>query len=149
MGTTANRAIPYVEPADTVQTYPAADKAKADRLDALLFDTGWVPITISPGFAAKSDALPQVRRIGSVIYTRGAWTNTGLAVNGSHGVGTLPAGFAPETPFYVPAGTGAGAQTGVFVIGSGSAPYLGIQLRPGAALSTNYYMTTDYFPPPS
>lgn len=35
MGTTPVYAIPYVEPTDLLANFPAADKAKADRLEAL------------------------------------------------------------------------------------------------------------------
>jgi hypothetical protein len=40
MGTTPILAIPYVDPAAKPAAYPAADKAKADRLEAVLTGTG-------------------------------------------------------------------------------------------------------------
>jgi hypothetical protein len=138
MGTTVNRAIPYAEPADQLAAYPATDKAAAERLDALLFDTGWVAVTVNAGFAAQSGFAPQVRRIGSVVYARGGISPTGISVSVSiAGVMTLPAGYWPTMTVHVRAGTSSGATAATFIINQANGT---IDIRTNATLATYYLL---------
>lgn len=139
MGTTANRAIPYVEPADQLNVYPAADKAKADRIDALFgVDTGWLAVTIQPGFAADPSAAPMMRRIGNIVYLKGGWAATGLSVSQTATVGVFPASIPkPVTSYHLPAGVTPTTAPGYFLIGSGAGT--SIQIRTTGTLATAYY----------
>jgi hypothetical protein len=140
MGTTANRAIPYIEPSDALQTYPTQDKAQADRLDELLFDTGWVACTVQPGYVAQA-IPPMVRRIGSVVYPRGGITSTGISPGGAHAnVLTVPAGFRPilGTNAWLRAGTNIGACDCVWLIKDNGA----VDCRPNPTAATYYLFTS-------
>jgi hypothetical protein len=105
-------------------------------------DTGWVNITVVAGFAAAVGAIPQVRRIGKTVYSRGGFGPTGINANGSHGVGIIPAGFLPPFGFYAPVGTSSGNVGGMAVIGAGAGD--SIQIRAGATLSTNYFLSSTW-----
>lgn len=105
-------------------------------------DSGWVSVTIQPTFALHTDPA-KLRKVGNVVYARGAFANTGMSVNGTHTIATLPAGFFPTAGFYHPAGCSAGAITAQFVIGAGTS-FDSIQIRPGATLSSSYYMNTTW-----
>lgn len=142
MGTTPNRAIPYVEPADAMNAYPAADKAQAERLDALLFDSGWVAVTVSAGFAAAAGAPPMVRRIGSVVYARGGWSSTGITTAAIYAVGSCPSGYRPSLDVIARAGTDKGtAAASLFV-----APGGGISLRTNGTASALFYFGGQAWP---
>lgn len=151
MGSTANRQIPYVEPTDALANFPTADKAQADRLDALFgIDTGWLAVTISAGFAPVAGTEPMMRRMGNVVYMKGAWLSTGITVNGTVGVGTLPTAIpVPVTGYLLAAGlptvSGSGGVTylGQFLIGAGGAR-TSIQIRNGPAISTQYWWSGCY-----
>lgn len=87
-----------------------------DKFDDLktrfITDSGWVNITILGGFTAQAGAeIPQVRKIGSVVYLRGGWTNAGMAVNGTYSVGTIPSGYRPPVNTVGTAGSSTGAAT--------------------------------------
>lgn len=141
MGSTPNRAIPYTDPADNLNTYPATDKASAERLDALLYDTGWVAVTVNAGYAAAAGNLPFVRRIGSVVYAKGGVDGTGLAVSTTKGgVMTIPAGFRPPATNFQRAGTNTGnAAATLFVQPTGM-----VDVRTNATLGTLYTFTAPW-----
>lgn len=139
MGTTPNRAIPYVEPGDTVQIYPAAMKSQSDRIDTVLgADSGWVAVGISAGFAAHTEA-PMVRKIGNIVYIRGAWAATGIGTAASYSVGTIPAGFRPIVGVLGRVGTDAGPSNAGFIINTAGA----VQIRTGSGhvASASYYIS--------
>lgn len=72
-----------------------------------VYDTGWVAINISSGFAQQSTRAPEVRRIGRTVHARWGWADTGItAVNTTYNVGTLP-----SSSFY-PSGTVYGLSVG-------------------------------------
>jgi len=105
-------------------------------------DTGWVNVPVSAGFGPDSVNLPRVRKIGNVVYARGAWNNTGLNASNTYSVGTIPAGFEPVGAFFLAAGTNAGNITASFLVGSGTGN--GIQLRVGPVVGTAYYVNTSW-----
>lgn len=109
--------------------------------EVLPADTGWVAISIVAGFAAHTDP-PVVRRIGKIVQVKGAFTTTGMGVNGSYSAGIIPAGFEPPLAFYQAAGCSSGSITAQFVIGASAGNT--IQVRTGAALSTAYYLSGSW-----
>jgi len=118
--------------AASVQTALTTLKARVTAIEA---DTGWVDITISPGFAANSvDERPQVRRKNGIVYSKGLFASTGMSANGGHTVGTIPAGFLPPVNVIVRAGTSAG-NVSATVFFSAAGPVI---IRPGASLSSYY-----------
>jgi hypothetical protein len=135
MGTTPNRLLPYAEPSDAVAEYPATDKAAMEKLDTLLFDTGWVNVTINPGFAVWSTNTPRVRRIGNVVYGQGGWGPTGLTASGTFTVGVLPAGFTPLISAFMRAGTSAGAVAATMIMNAGTGT---IDMRLNASVGSWY-----------
>jgi hypothetical protein len=138
MGTTPNRLIPYAEPSDPVATDPATDKAASEILDGLLFDTGWVPMTVKAGFAPQSGWTPEVRRIGNVVYARGGLMNTGMATSQAYsGVLTVPAGYRPIGVTWAgAAGTSTGSLIGNWIVNGAG----GVDLRTGPTLSAYYLL---------
>lgn len=59
-----------------------------------VYDTGWLPLTVSSGFTGTG---LEYRRIGLVVHLRGAITrNAGAFPVGTTAVGTLPAGARPS-----------------------------------------------------
>jgi hypothetical protein len=63
MGTTANRQIPYVEPADALNAYPAAMKAQSERLDALL------PLAVGAWSQGTAQSIPNNTPTRTVLDT--------------------------------------------------------------------------------
>lgn len=105
-------------------------------------DTGWVNVTVAGGFAAQAGDAPQVRRIGNIVYARGGWSNTGMAINTTHNVGTIPAGSRPLGNVVGRAGTSTGAtQATMFVTPAGA-----VQIRTGGALSAYYLFGGESWP---
>lgn len=102
-------------------------------------DTGWVALTVLPGFAAVAGQIPSVRRIRNRMFVRGAMSSTGITANGSFPVATIPLAFRPVYGFYLPAGTNSGNAGGQWVWGA-AADFSSLQLRAGATLSSNYYL---------
>lgn len=61
---------------------------------ATVYDTGWINLAMATGWKASSGQIPQVRRIGPMVFIRGrVETESGNNVQGSH------------TPCYIPAST--------------------------------------------
>lgn len=56
-----------------------------------IVDTGWVDVTIKSGYTGNV----QVRRIGKLVYFKGAFNKSSAMAAGLHAVGTVPAGFRP------------------------------------------------------
>lgn len=140
MGSTLNRAIPYIDPGDSLNAYPAADQASAERVDTLLFDTGWQPITVQPGFAAvAAPDNPVVRRIGSVLYLRGAFATTGITINNSFTVGTLPVGYRPVVGILYRSGCTNSVQA-VAAAAIMLQPAGGLLIRTNGTIASNYHI---------
>lgn len=140
MGITAN-GLPYPNPSDPVSGGADAIRALAEALDVVGGDTGWVNISVAPGFAAQGSPGPQVRRLGIVVYSRGGWQGTGLSANGTSTVGTLPVGFRPVVAAHIiRAGTTVGgASAGMFVNTNGS-----IEIRVGPTVTGYYFLSTSW-----
>lgn len=101
-------------------------------------DSGWIPITILPGFAANSaNEAPSVRLKGGIVYVRGGYSNTGvIAINTNYTVGNIPAGYRPLINVVSRAGTNSGlASAGLWFAASGD-----VLIRTGPNLSS-YYMS--------
>lgn len=100
-------------------------------------DTGWVNVTIASGFAGLGGVeAPAVRRIGKQVFMRGGWSNTGIVLNSSNTVGTLPSSqFWPVVNSISRTGTsvGAAAASGFVVASNGS-----VQIRTNGTGSTYY-----------
>lgn len=120
----------------------AGETIDADEINALHADTGWTDITISAGFAAQGTDTPQVRKIGGIVYARGGWANTGMAINNTYSVGTLPAGFLPARNIVGRWGTATGATSGTLFITTAGV----VQVRTGGALSTYYLFGGQSWP---
>lgn len=71
---------------------------RLDALEAAVDDTGWRDLNLENGVQAYATGnKPQYRRIGKVVFLRGAVTN----VNARNTViATLPEGFRPSTMSY-------------------------------------------------
>ena len=141
MATTANYAFPSPEGNQAPQG-PYSIKALADAVDAALAtaskDYGWVNITVNSGFAAQGAQIPQLRRVGKLVYVHWGWSNTGLAVNGTYTVGSVPVGYRPMTDTEpIACVSSAGAATGHFFVTPGG----DVQLRTGATLGAYYLMS--------
>lgn len=110
--------------------------------DALLVGTGWVSVATETGFSPHSGFEPQVRRIGSVVYFRGGWSNTGLNASTSNiTVGTIPVGFRPPVNQYHMA---VGSNASVFGrMGFTSAG--AVQISTGTNLAP-YYLANESWP---
>ena len=103
--TTPNLSIPYPLAADSVASYPALAKQQAEKIEALVYDSGWVNVPLASGITAQSGIPFQVRRIGSVVYPRWGVNSAGIALSRQTLIGTVPAGFRPLTSIYIPAAT--------------------------------------------
>ena len=106
-------------------------------------DSGWVDVTVLPGFTAMAGVeKPQCRKIGSVVYLRGGWLNTGMSASGTFSVGTLPDGFRPLTPTVGVAGSSTGAASGaaLHIIQTGN-----IELRLTSSVGSYYKMDRQTF----
>lgn len=59
-------------------------------------DSGWQNLTLSGGASAYADSqIPQYRKIGKIVFLRGAVKN----ISGACTIGILPIGCRPETTF--------------------------------------------------
>lgn len=119
---------------------PYSIKALADAVDAALAtaakDYGWVNITVNSGFAAQGTQPPQLRRVGPFVHAHWGWSNTGLAINNTYTVGTIPVGYRPIVDTEpIAAVSSSGAAVGHFFVTTGG----DVQLRTGATLGA-YYM---------
>lgn len=85
-------------------------------------DTGWVDIPIASGFTMQGTEKPQVRMINGVVYSRGGWSSTGIAINTNvDPVGTMPVGFRPTQNVIWRAGTLSGAAVSeIFIASTGN-----------------------------
>ena len=88
------------------------------RLDSLEEDTGWVDVTLEPGFAHQGTGRFQVRRIGNLVYPRWGVSNSGItAINTTYTVGTLPDPiFYPAQTVYASGGSSSARATPSVVI---------------------------------
>jgi hypothetical protein len=79
MGSQTVHGIPYPVGSDRVMDGDNAIQALAESVDVLFFqtangpgnDTGWVPLNLSPGWAAVPGYALQTRRVGSFCSIRG------------------------------------------------------------------------------
>jgi hypothetical protein len=101
MGTTPILKIPYVEATDLLANYPVADKAQADKMEAvvspLVADTGWINLTPVSGTGAC-----RYRVIGPNVWMRVNLTGMTSIANGANGpivnAGAIPAAYCPGLP---------------------------------------------------
>lgn len=109
-----------------------------NAIDAAFADSGWQNVSVAGGFAAMTGTeLPQVRKIGKVVYLRGGWLNTGMSASGTHTVGTVPAGFRPPINAVCAVGSSTGAASAaMLLIQTGGQ----CELRLGATLGAYYKM---------
>lgn len=100
-------------------------------------DTGWVSIATNIGFAPEDTNLPQVRKIGKVVYARGGWDNTGIAVSTTYAaIGVIPEDFRPaETVLFAPGMSSGAAQATMRIEPNGN-----VALRTGP-VGSSYYTT--------
>ena len=85
-------------------------------------DTGWVPLDLMPGFEAVPGGTweaPAVRRIGSVVYTRGGFRGLGFSPNTSHIAATIPQGFRPPVTVNTAMGSSDGRSTAKSIANAG------------------------------
>lgn len=93
MGTTANNAFPYPEPADLVTQGAAAIQALAEALDQVLDDSGWVNVVPNAPWLETEPIQYRRDRAGNT-HLRGLAAQNGAAVGSV--LFTLPAGFRPS-----------------------------------------------------
>lgn len=108
-------------------------------------DTGWLTCATKAGFAALTGSeIPQASYFNGAVYLRGGWSNTGIGVNGSYTVASLPAA--------IPNPSGNGAS---FAIGSASGASMAlciitaggdIIIRTPATASSYYKWSGGYRP---
>lgn len=102
-------------------------------------DTGWLNITVNAGFAALSGNAPQARLKNGVVYLRGGFSNTGMAINTSYtSVGTLPAAIpgTPTSSQFWPMASSAGAATAHCIMSTTG----NIDVRTGGTLGAYYQL---------
>jgi hypothetical protein len=68
--------------------------ALRSEIEGTLDDSGWVNIILQSGWTGSSGDVPQVRRFGPIVVTRGAanWTGSGSAPTGNVTFGSVPSG---------------------------------------------------------
>lgn len=122
---------------------PYAIKALSDAVDAALAtaarDYGWVNIGVNSGFAAQGAQIPQVRRVGKFVHAHWGWSSTGLAINNTYTVGSVPVGYRPIVDTEaIAAVSSSGQAVGHFFVTT-----LGdVQLRTGSTLGAYYLLSS-------
>lgn len=104
-------------------------------LEMATSDSGWVNVAIQSGKAGQAGQPPQVRRIGSRVYVRWGWDNTGLTANNEIIAGTVPSGYRPPRTCYLNMVGSTGNQYGMAVV----APTGVISIRTAQNLA-DYYL---------
>ena len=140
-GFTPNLSIPYPIPADNISAYPALAKQNAEALEALLYDSGWIDLTVNAPYAHQGSLKMQIRRIGNVVYPRWGISNAGLAANGNYAVSTIPVGFRPARDIYIPAISSTPATDGLATIKSSTGQ---LDIRTAATLGSYYILQTPW-----
>lgn len=97
-------------------------------------DSGWVTVPPASGFTASG--TPAVRKRANVLYFRGGWTNAGMAASGVYTVGTLPAGFRPDTQVNTLASSSNGSTVARLLLNTNGT----IQVVTGSTLGAYYRM---------
>lgn len=95
-------------------------------------DTGWVDCPLNPGTTQQGSSLPQVRRIGKVVYMRWGISGTGRTAGTTTNVFTVPAGFRPVDWKYFPVISNTVGATGRTVVRSDGTVQLGTSSSVGA-----------------
>lgn len=67
------------------------------RIGPYVLDTGWVDCPLRSGVSQQGGALPQVRRVGKIVYMRWGVSGSGMSANAGKDVCTIPSGFRPPT----------------------------------------------------
>lgn len=93
--TTPKRALTYVTPADKPQVYPAASKALADSLDALV---GLTATACTAGAKVTINTATSNRVSGLLVVTINVITTAAVVAGDT--LLTLPAGHTPVALFY-------------------------------------------------
>lgn len=98
-------------------------------------DTGWINISVTAPFTQLSPGeRPQIRKIGAIVYARGGWSNTNMAINNTHVVGLIPLGYRPDQNVIARAGTDHGNRSAsMFVSANGE-----VSIRCSDTLSSYY-----------
>lgn len=79
-----------------------------NQVNSLISDTGWINLTLEGGAEAYPGLTPAIRKVGKIVYIRGAIYKV---TNPQHVVCTLPEAYAPTLEHYfsqVVGGTGSG-----------------------------------------
>lgn len=97
-------------PASINATVAALGGSVDAKVGPYVTDTGWISIEIKAPYVQQGSTFPQVRRIGKTVHMRWGWASTSMSTNGTHEVGTVPAGFRPSQTAYVPASSSGYAQ---------------------------------------
>lgn len=105
------------------------------------YDTGWQPITPASGFTSVG---AQVRRIGSVVWWRGALSGDFAGTLGQT-VTTLPVAFRPSDYLRIPVASysGTGAATYYLQINTAGVVTVG---RMGSGSSNDIYVSGITYP---
>jgi hypothetical protein len=106
-------------------------------INTKIADSGWINIVPTAPFAVQDTIY--VRKIGSQVFCRGGWNNTGMSASATNtSLGTVPVGYRPVVNYVFRAGTASGAGAASFFIESGTGF---IQCRTNATLSAYYLWT--------
>lgn len=81
-----------------LQTVEAMIQALDAKVAALEADSGWVYPSLKTGFSSVSGSSFSIRKIGKIVYVRGAVTSAG----GTTSVTTLPVGYRPANKTMIP-----------------------------------------------
>lgn len=144
MGTTPTYALPYPELTDQANV-PVDMRELAEATDALLTapgDTGWVAVSINAGFGPLSGQPPMVRRIGKIVYAKGAFSSTGITTAAPYAVGAVPTGYRPSGDVLTRSGTDKGTSAATLIIGANGA----VSLRTNGTASTFYGFAAPPWP---
>lgn len=119
MGTTPTTQIPYVENGDAISGYPTQDKAKADRLEVLLSDTGWVNLTPASGTGWFRYRV--MRGFVHIQWSLSGMTSIAAGQNGQVlAPGILPPAYRVPNGIYATTNTGGAGSTVSAVNSDGS-----------------------------
>lgn len=103
-------------------------------------DTGWVDCPLTSGTTQQGSSLPQVRRIGKIVYMRWGVSGDGLTIAANNGVCTVPVGFRPSPYRYFPVASNGSNWGRITVKPSGL-----IDLYTGPARGSYYIFDTAWW----
>ena len=105
---------------------------------AITDDSGWVDITVLPGFLAQNPGTeqPQVRRLGKRVITRGGWNISGIPASATTIIGQMPTGFSPPYAVVGAAGTASAISMCIMRIDVNGQ----VSVRTAASTSSYYFL---------